>query len=102
MQAALIRVKNYCRDNQAQQKGPDQCGQGSRGPAAELGDVDSGDAVTNAVAQGANQQDLLGGKDCQGGPRITREGKVADEEGNSPINADAEDASARPRNGTRA
>ncbi len=102
MKAALIRVKNYCRNNQAQQKGPDQCRQGSRGPAAQPGDVDSGDAVTNAVAQRANEQDLLGGKNGQGGPGITREGKVADEKGNSPINANAENASSRPRNGTRA
>lgn len=102
MQAALIRVKDDRGNHQAQQQGPDQCGQGSRGATVQPGDVDSGDTMANAVAQGSNQQDLLHREDGQGGPGISGEGKVADEQGNSPINADAKDARPRAGNRTRA
>ncbi len=68
---------------------------GPAGAAAQPDHVDPHDPVADAVAKGADQQDLFDGKHGQGGPGVAGEGEVADQQRDAPVNADGQDAPAR-------
>lgn len=99
MEATLVRIKDHGRNHEAQEKRPYQCGEWPCRSATEPHHVDARNPVSNAVAERANEKRLFHGKDCKGCPLVSTEGEVADCQGNDPVDADCQDATAGPGDG---
>ena len=83
VQAALVGVEYQGRDDQAQQDSADDAGKGAGCPAVQFLDLQAEDAVADAVAQQANEQDLLCGEHQQDRVAGAAEEGVGNERGHA-------------------
>lgn len=99
MKATLIGIKDNRGNHEAQEKRPYHGGQGPCRPSTKPHHVDARNPVSDAVAERTDEKYLFHRKDCKRCPLVATEGKVADRQGNDPVDADREDAAAGPGDG---
>lgn len=98
VQSALVPVENDRGNEKAQQNRADDGGQWPRSRPVKFSNLDAQNAVTDGIAQCANQEYLLQRKNAQNDPLIAVEKRSGNEIAQQPVDQYSYDPAARAGN----